>query len=932
MVSGGGEMSGLGLLRLSLVLIVTANIIADISAIPDHEETVGGHVSLGELADDVLLDIGSGAKVSLSAEDFQDPADEPAGDQDSDGDTEAAIQQEASADPGKKGQTEDHAKLEYAVFKAMTGGTLEFDKASHYIRHMGDSAEVTTASSENDKRDIVWKVRSPLCAPGSGNCPPALEGEPKCMSFESANWKGYYLRHKDNRLRLEKPTGTTLAQSTFCMRPGLSDKRAISFESLDKPKSFVRHNSYHLYVCDNTNEGGCGRTSLDAFRKDTTFTKDQPDFFGTCEGPTNPQKCSCARGRTGPKCMVQCPGLLDGGKVACSGQGACFFDTKSQKASCRCQDGVIGNDCAEQCPKGLSEQVCSKNGKCSLDRLGQAKCECTGPWRGKTCDARCPGATEDSVCSGHGACMYDEVKKVTFCKCEKGFLGDKCKTTCPKDDKGRICSGEGECVPGGVSGGKCLCREGFMGSDCALQCRRDPLGRVCGGGDRGVCEKESDKGTTVCKCKKGFMGKTCDVECPRTKDGKVCSGNGTCFMDANSKQTKCVCKKGFTGDHCQVKCETNGNGDVCNGHGKCSTSDGSAAKCACEGGFVGAGCEHNCPGGAKTGGKVACSGHGTCDLKGGKAGCSCAAGFLGEGCDTACPKNNGITCGGEGECKLKDGQATCKCKEGFMGSSCQYECPGRTSTHVCSGKGKCLLEGGEGGKGFATKCLCDKGHGGRICEQSCPFKQHAGKSVPCFGQGDCVATPESTMKCMCKKGWLGDDCSVPCPTSKNGEVCSRRGMCTPTEDKKAAQCDCKDGYVGPSCSHICPKSNGAICAGHGKCSFDARDGGAVCKCAKDFAGATCSESCPKDENGTICNGNGSCKLKDNLAVCECNAGFSGKDCEHRVCSTANSLFDTKTSRCLCEPGYTCCSRQSMEAGAAPAKTVEDLDDLAEFKV
>jgi hypothetical protein len=65
-------------------------------------------------------------------------------------------------------------------------------------------------------------------------------------------------------------------------------------------------------------------------------------------------------------------------------------------------------------------------------------------------------------------------------------------------------------------------------------------------------------------------------------------------------------------------------------------------------------------------------------------------------------------------------------------------------------------------------------------------------------------------------------------------------------------------------------------------------------------------------------------------MCECNAGFSGKDCEHRVCSTANSLFDTKTSRCLCEPGYTCCSRKE---GAAPS-SVEDLDDdsLAEFRV
>jgi hypothetical protein len=57
-----------------------------------------------------------------------------------------------------------------------------------------------------------------------------------------------------------------------------------------------------------------------------------------------------------------------------------------------------------------------------------------------------------------------------------------------------------------------------------------------------------------------------------------------------------------------------------------------------------------------------------------------------------------------------------------------------------------------------------------------------------------------------------------------------------------------------------------------------------------------------------------------------------------VCATANSLFDTKTSRCLCEPGYTCCSRQSVQAEAetaaeaAPAAAAEKPDDLAEFVV
>jgi len=254
----------------------------------------------------------------------------------------------------------DHAQLEYATFRSATGGTLQYDKAAHYVRHMGDSAEVTTASSEADKRDIVWKIRSPLCVPGSGSCPKNLKGNPKCMSFESANWKGYYLRHKGTRMHLEKPRGNTLAQATFCMRPGLSDRRAISFEALSKPKFFVRHNGYHLYICDNTNEGGCGRTSLDAFRKDATFHKKDPEFFGTCEGPMKPQKCTCARGRTGPKCMVQCPGLLDGGKVSCSGRGSCLLTRRSRKLHAGASSAVWARIVHRLAPRDLANRCAAR--------------------------------------------------------------------------------------------------------------------------------------------------------------------------------------------------------------------------------------------------------------------------------------------------------------------------------------------------------------------------------------------------------------------------------------------------------------------------------------------------------------------------------------------------------------------------------------------
>merc|ERR1711939_1048472 len=182
--AAAGEMA---LMRFALVLLLCATVFAE------HE-----HKDFAELGAEALTpghDLGADALLDIGAK------------------VGAAVQDSAKAkvmDYDHALKKKDHAQLEYATFRSATGGTLQYDKAAHYVRHMGDSAEVTTASSEADKRDIVWKIRSPLCVPGSGSCLKNLKGNPKCMSFESANWKGYYLRHKGTRMHLEKPRGNTL--------------------------------------------------------------------------------------------------------------------------------------------------------------------------------------------------------------------------------------------------------------------------------------------------------------------------------------------------------------------------------------------------------------------------------------------------------------------------------------------------------------------------------------------------------------------------------------------------------------------------------------------------------------------------------------------------------------------------------------------------
>ena len=53
----------------------------------------------------------------------------------------------------------------------------------------------------------------------------------------------------------------------------------------------------------------------------------------------------------------------------------------------------------------------------------------------------------------------------------------------------------------------------------------------------------------------------------------------------------------------------------------------------------------------------------------------------------------------------------------------------------------------------------------------------------------------------------------------------------------------------------------------------------------------------------------SCQLKGGGAVCKCVPGYSGKDCNERVCGSQNSFFNPKISKCNCELGFTCCSKE-----------------------
>jgi len=70
------------------------------------------------------------------------------------------------------------------------------------------------------------------------------------VSLESANYPGYYLRHKNFEVWVEKndSTSTFASDASFYQRAGLADSAGISYESYNYAGRYVRHYNYLLYV------------------------------------------------------------------------------------------------------------------------------------------------------------------------------------------------------------------------------------------------------------------------------------------------------------------------------------------------------------------------------------------------------------------------------------------------------------------------------------------------------------------------------------------------------------------------------------------------------------------------------------------------------------------------------------------------------------
>jgi len=113
---------------------------------------------------------------------------------------------------------------------------------TRYLRHANDNAVtsvITSGSSALDKNDSSWITRRGLA-------------NPSCVSFESRNYPGDFLRHFDYQLHRQPMDGSAAfrADATFCPQAA-KNGQGTSFASYNYPDRFIRHYANTVYIASN---------------------------------------------------------------------------------------------------------------------------------------------------------------------------------------------------------------------------------------------------------------------------------------------------------------------------------------------------------------------------------------------------------------------------------------------------------------------------------------------------------------------------------------------------------------------------------------------------------------------------------------------------------------------------------------------------------
>jgi hypothetical protein len=147
---------------------------------------------------------------------------------------------------------------QYVSLRVTTPGYTD-----RYIRHsegLGFTEVVNAASSDLLKQDATWKVKQGLA-------------NRLCYSFESRNYPGEYLRHRDFRVRREAGDGSAVykADATWCPIQG---NGGLRLSAAGFPGQYLRHITTELWLA----QAGGTHTWDDpaSFTEDTTWAIEAP--------------------------------------------------------------------------------------------------------------------------------------------------------------------------------------------------------------------------------------------------------------------------------------------------------------------------------------------------------------------------------------------------------------------------------------------------------------------------------------------------------------------------------------------------------------------------------------------------------------------------------------------------------------------------------
>jgi hypothetical protein len=138
---------------------------------------------------------------------------------------------------------------------------------SNFIKHDDSddlvvTAPITASSTQTEKLDATW-----VEAAGLAN--------PNCVSFESANKPGSYLRHINFQFHLQPNDGSTLfsQDATFCPQAGNSGQ-GTSFQSVNFTTRYIRTFNNTVYLASNGGNNPWDTTT--SWATDSSWLVDQP--------------------------------------------------------------------------------------------------------------------------------------------------------------------------------------------------------------------------------------------------------------------------------------------------------------------------------------------------------------------------------------------------------------------------------------------------------------------------------------------------------------------------------------------------------------------------------------------------------------------------------------------------------------------------------